>query len=181
MRLVPILAAAVLVALPACRTAGTYSERGEHVELMKDILEDYAAGEWYAYGTAYSDSVRFFVNATTPMTLEERLASHRALRDVFEDVAIGNPLFGEVHNTDGETWVLTWGSWTGRVTGSETRVTVPIHLASQFAGGKVVQEWAYVNLSPLENAIIESGAVFGDPDAPPPDSTLLPAEPEPSE
>jgi len=63
-----LLLVALILALPACRTAGTYSERGEHIELMKDLLDDYAEARWFALGTAYADSARMFVNGTIPMT-----------------------------------------------------------------------------------------------------------------
>lgn len=148
-----LLLVALILALPACRTAGTYSERGEHIELMKDLLDDYTEGRWFALGTAYADSAMIFVNGTIPMTIGDRLAALQAQRAVFDEVAIVNPLFGEVHNADGEIWVLAWGSWEGRAAGMPQRVSVPLHIAAEFVDGKIVQEWTYMDGAPLESAM----------------------------
>jgi hypothetical protein len=162
-RALPVLVLLVVAALSACRTAGTYSERGEHIELMKGLLTHFADAEWYAYGTAYADSALVFVNAIAPMTVEEHLASLQSQRGLFEDVSIVDPLFGEVHNTDGEVWVLTWGSWTGRVRDSEWWVSVPVHIAARFTGGKVNQEWVYMDQAPLDVAALEAAVLDAIP------------------
>lgn len=162
-RVLPVLALLVVVCLPACRTAGTYSERGEHIELMKGLLAHFADSEWYAYGTAYADSALIFVNSVSPMTVEERLASLQSQRSLFEDVSIADPLFGEVHNADGEVWVLTWGSWTGRVRDSEWQVAVPVHIAARFMDGKVDQEWVYMDQAPLDVAALEAAVLDAIP------------------
>jgi hypothetical protein len=162
-RVLPVLALLVVVCFPACRTAGTYSERGEHIELMKGLLAHLADAEWYAYGAAYTDSALVFVNAISPMTVEERLASLQSQRSLFDDVSIADPLFGEVHNADGEVWVLTWGSWTGRVRDSEWQVSVPVHIATRFTGGKVDQEWVYMDQAPLDVAALEAAVLDAIP------------------
>lgn len=179
LRTLSVVALVSLVVFPACRTAGTYSERGEHVELMKRLLQHYADAEWYAYGSAYADSALIFVNSTSPMTLEDRLASHRAQRALFDDVSIVDPLIGEVHNADGELWVLVWGSWIGRVKDTAWQVSVPVHIAARFSGGRVDQEWVYMDQAPLEVAALEA-AVLEAVSAPDSSRTSMPeASPSP--
>lgn len=154
-----VLVCLVGVGLSACRTSGTYSERGEYVEMMKDLLEQYSAGEWYAYSAFYSDSALVFVNSTDPMTMEERIASLQAQRALFDDISVSEPLFGEVHNTDGDVWVLVWGSWVGRVRGSEWQVSAPVHIAARIVDGKVDQEWVYMDQSPLDVAALQAAVL----------------------
>ena len=145
-----------LATAAGCRTSGSYAERGEYVEMMRDHLVAYSRAEWYAWSDAYADSAAIFVNSTIPMTVEDRLAANRAQLSLFDEVTIVQPLIGEVHNTDGETWVLVWGAWTGSVRGSDREVSVPMHIAARFSGGKVDQEWIYMDEEPLERAALEA-------------------------
>ena len=63
-----------------------------------------------------------------------------------------------VIDKDGETWVNFWGNWKGKLAANGQDLVIPVHLTLQFVNGKIVQEYAYYDISKFQAALQEIAA-----------------------
>ncbi len=55
----------------------------------------------------------------------------------------GESEYEMVVTDDGEKWVNFWGLWKGTLQANNKTYEIPVHITSQFIGGKIVKEFGY--------------------------------------
>ncbi|NNF03133.1 MAG: nuclear transport factor 2 family protein, partial [Rhodothermales bacterium] len=122
-----LLMLAAVVALPA-RAQGTYSSEGPVADQVRAAIAAYEAADWDAFRGMFAEDA-YFVNNGDTLSLDERMAEHMGLREMFDDVGFVEPVVGVVEN-DGQTWGLIWGNWTATHKETGETVNVMVHVAS---------------------------------------------------
>lgn len=142
--------ALTLLLFTACKeTAPRYASSSPEIDVAKALIKDYEEGKWDSWMGHYADTAKLYHNTTkagTPGEVREGLS--QVLSNVsnyeFED----EDIFYEMVIDDlGETWVNFWGNWKGTLASGGKTLTIPVHLTLQFAGGKIVEEHAYYDMS----------------------------------
>ncbi len=121
-----------------------FSESAE-MDVLKAGIEAYESGDWDKWKSHFADTAKVYVNSKESVSVETRL-------EQLSGGAAGLSSYGfdkeddwmeMVIDADEETWVYYWAQWNGEFTGTKRKVSVPIHLALQFDGGKIVEEHVY--------------------------------------
>jgi len=60
-----------------------------------------------------------------------------------------------VLDSEDETWVYYWANWHGTLKANGQEIDVPVHLASQYVDGKVVELHDYYDSAPITVALAE--------------------------
>ena len=129
-----------------------FSVTGPEIDVTRQLLKDYEAGNWSQWQSHYSDTARAYHNSpagVTPAVMQENLK--KALTKIASyHFADKDRFFERVRNDEGETWVYFWGMWEGKVAATGKTIVTPVHLALKFDGhNKIVREYGFYDMSQL--------------------------------
>jgi hypothetical protein len=147
-RVLFIVAAAMLA---SCQQGPKqYSESGPEVELARKNLETYLKQDWVGYASTFADTARIYNNSWDParaQSVTQWVEGSKGFRVLMPDIKIGEQFHSYIMEDDGEQWVLSWFEWTGTTTDGKS-ATIPIHISSQVAGGKIVLQELFYDYYP---------------------------------
>ncbi len=129
------------------------------IDIVKALLTDYHAGDWDAWAGHYADTAKIYHNTLESATVKETIEN---LVNILSNVSTykfddgEDDRFYEMVITDeNEKWVYFWGTWRGELATNNQKLIIPVHLALQFVDGKIVEEYAYFNISEFNSALQE--------------------------
>ena len=133
-----------------------FSESAE-IDVLKAGIDAYETGDWDKWKSHFADTAKIYVNSKESVTVDARSKE-------LSSAAAGLSTYGfdkekdwieMVIDADDETWVYYWAQWNGEFTATKTKVSVPVHLAVQFDGGKITEEHVYFDGTAMNKAIEE--------------------------
>jgi hypothetical protein len=134
-----------------------YFSSSPEIDAVKALIKDYEDANWEKWITQYADTAKIYHNSlksVSPTELEKGFKE--TLTDFSSYKFSDDDIFYEMIIDDkGEKWVYFWGTWEGILAANGKQITVPVHLASRFANGKIVREFAYYDNVPVMLAINE--------------------------
>lgn len=128
-----------------------YSTTGPEIDLVKQMVKDYEAGDWETWITHFADTAKIHHNtweniSATPLEIRDNFKTNlSALSSYeFEDAPI---YYEKVVTDEGKTWVNFWGNWKGVFASNGKEITFPVHLSINVEDGKVQEEFAMYNMA----------------------------------
>lgn len=136
----------------ACKdTAPRYASASPEIDLVKALAKDYEEGNWESWKTHYADTVKIRHNSTEPINadaLQEQLMTSIGIMSAY-GFQEKEQFYEMVIDDQGEKWVNFWANWEGTVAETGQKLVIPVHLTVQVAGGKIVEEHGYYDMSQL--------------------------------
>jgi len=144
-----------LVLFTACQKNERYTTSSTNVDEMKALVADYNAGNWEGWMSHYADSAKLYHNSIKAATPQEiRDALQGILTNVSsygfpEKNAEGedNLYYEQIVSDEGNTWVNFWGGWHGTLAANGEELDIPVHLTCKMVDNKIVEEYAYYDMS----------------------------------
>ncbi|MFN3997366.1 hypothetical protein [Algoriphagus sp.] len=148
------LISVIALLLCSCNSKDRYTQQSAEIETVKSIMSNYVNGEWEAYQSHYAEGAQIFFNTTEdkPATIQQIIAQQKLELEPLSSYSIDreNEAVEMVLDDKGETWVNYWGVWKGTMAANGKTYEVPIHITSQFVGGKIVKTYGYWDNSPIQ-------------------------------
>lgn len=148
-----IIIGIVTILFVACQSKAPerFSTTGPEIDLVKQMVKDYEAGDWETWITHFADTAKIHHNtweniSATPSEIRDNFKTNLSLLTSyeFED----SPIYYEkVVTDDGKTWVNFWGNWKGVFAANGKEITFPVHLSLNVEDGKVQEEFAMYNMA----------------------------------
>ncbi len=130
-----------------------FSESAE-IDVFNSERDAYESGDWDKWKSHFADTAKIYVNSKESVSVDTRIKQlskgSAALSTYGFDKE--NDWTEMVIDADDETWVYYWGQWNGEFTATKTKVSVPVHLAVQFDGGKITEEHVYFDGTAMNKA-----------------------------
>ena len=136
-----------------CQNKGPerYSTTGSEIDLVKELIQNYEAGDWDNWISHYADTAKIHHNtweeiSTSPKETVENLKSN--LSNLSSYQFDDDPIYYEKVLTDeGKTWVNFWGNWRGVIAANGKEITIPVHLSINIEDGKIQEEFGMYDLT----------------------------------
>ncbi|MEB8328281.1 nuclear transport factor 2 family protein [Flavobacteriaceae bacterium KMM 6897] len=148
-----VIYAIIALLFIACQNKGPerYSTTGSEIDLVKELIETYEAGDWENWVSHYADTAKIHHNtweeiSATPTETRESLKANLSVLSSykFDD----DPIYYEKVLTDeGKTWVNFWGNWRGNLSANGKEITIPVHLSVNVEDGKIQEEFGMYDLT----------------------------------
>ena len=127
------------------------------IDITKVLIKDYEDANWSAWMEHYADTAKIHhnsVDAISPQQLKQSFEKSTANfsiykfseKDVFIEMIIDDKM---------DKWVYFWGTWEGKIVGSDKELKVPVHLALKFVDSKIVEEYGYYDNTPMTEVFQE--------------------------
>jgi ketosteroid isomerase-like protein len=156
-----ITLALALVFLTACQEQPQrWTATSPEIDVTKALIKDYQEGNWESWIGHYADTAKVYHNSTESISAQQ-------LSDGFKQTLADYSSYGfsdeetyieMIIDNKNEKWVYFWGNWKGTVSETEKELTIPVHLALQFADTKIVEEYALYDTSAITKALKEKEA-----------------------
>ena len=142
-RIVTLILALCLVSLTAMAQDGTGIHRndGPVVDLIKENVAAYEAGDWETLKKNSAPDAQYYVNSTEPISLEANIKQTKEGVEGLESYAFENSVVAHVRTAEGVDWGMFWGNWVGQA-GDET-MSIMVHFVSRIVEGKVVEQYGF--------------------------------------
>ncbi|MFT6837900.1 MAG: steroid delta-isomerase-like uncharacterized protein [Sediminicola sp.] len=137
----------------SCQSKGPerYSSTGPEIDLVKELVQNYEAGDWEAWISHFADTAKIHHNtweeiSATPAETRDNFKTNLSVLSSyqFDDAPI---YFEKVVTDEGKTWVNFWGNWRGTIAANGKEITFPVHLSINVEDGKVQEEFGMYNMS----------------------------------
>ena len=145
-----------------------FSTTGPEIEMVKELVADYEAGNWEAWNAKYADTVKIYHNSwDNAISAKQAQENHQqGLAQVSAYEFKDDPVFYEkIIDDEGKTWVNFWGVWNGTLRSNGKEVDLPVHLTINVEDGKIVEEHGFWDNSITQNAMAEIAAMQNAPEA----------------
>jgi ketosteroid isomerase-like protein len=136
-----ILLGLTVILFASCKqTEQRYFDESAEIDTVKQLYQLVEEGNYDEARTFYNDTAKVFVNSSKAVSPDEMTAANKKGRADFTMFTFKDSIYPEMVITkSGSTWVNTWPTWVGKVKGSDTEITLPLHLSFQFKDGKIVR------------------------------------------
>ena len=134
-----------ILLMASCEQKATrYTQESAEIDTYKKAIDNYNNK---TYDTSiYADTSKTYFNTIDKGMSPEDVVKYHEQNDTnytqrgFEKEG---QEYEMVTDDQGRTWVNFWGTWTGTLSETGKKVTIPIHITSQFINGKIVREYGY--------------------------------------
>ena len=134
-----------------------WTETSPEIDITKALIKDYEDANWTSWMQHYSDTAKIHhnsVDAITPQQLKQSFENSIANfstykfseKDIFYEMII---------DAKNNKWVYFWGTWEGKIIGSDKELKIPVHLALKFVDSKIVEEYGYYDNTPMNEVFKE--------------------------
>jgi ketosteroid isomerase-like protein len=150
-----LLIGILVLFLSACQEQKQrYFAESAETKTLEAGIAAYEAGDWEKWEGHFADTAKIYVNSKDPMTVNAR----------YENLSLSTAAFSSygfdkeesyvemVLDKEDETWVYFWGQHNGTMANG-TNLSFPVHLAVQFADGKIVEEHIYFDATEMNAAM----------------------------
>ncbi|GAB4164831.1 MAG: hypothetical protein Tsb0033_26420 [Winogradskyella sp.] len=131
-----------------------YFAESTETKTLESGIAAYESRDWDKWKSHFADSAKIYVNSKDPMTVETRMKNLDESTQVWKSYGFDKDTdyIEMVLDKEDETWVYYWGQHNGTLTNG-TSLSMPVHLAVQFTGGKITEEHIYFDGTQMNEAI----------------------------
>jgi len=137
-----------------------YFAESPEIDVLKAGIEAYEKADWDTWRGHFADTAKIYVNSKTPISLDARVTNLKETSEAFSSYGFEkNDTYIEmVLDKKKETWVYYWAQHNATVAANNKALSFPVHLAVQFADGKIVEEHIYFDGTEMNKAFEELAA-----------------------
>jgi len=137
-----------------------YFAESPEIEVLKVGIEAYEKADWDAWKGHFADTAKIYVNSKDPISLDARVIALKEMTGAFSSYGFDkkDAYIEMVIDKEKETWVYYWAQHNGTMAANNKALSMPVHLAVQFADGKIVAEHIYFDGTEMNKAIEELSA-----------------------
>jgi ketosteroid isomerase-like protein len=153
-----ILLGLTIILFASCKqTEQRYFSESTEISDFKTSIDEYSNGNWEAWRTHFADTAKLYINSTKSSTVADLETAQKQLLSNFSSYGfLDKDSFVEmVLDSKDETWVYYWATWQGTLKANGKVIDVPVHIASNYKNGKVVQLVDYWDSAPITTALQE--------------------------
>lgn len=131
-----------------------YFAESDETKTLEAGIAAYEGGDWDTWKGHFADTAKIYVNSKEPITLDARAKNLSEMTAAFSSYGFDkeSSYIEMVLDKEDETWVYFWGQHNGTMTNG-TELSIPVHLAVQFDGGKIVEEHIYFDGTEMNAAM----------------------------
>lgn len=136
----------IILIFIACQNAPRrYFAESSETNALKAGIAAYEAGDWDKWKSHFADTAKIYVNSTQPVSVSERQKDLSAMVSAMASYGFNHEkeYIEMVLDKEDETWVYYWATHKGTFAATNKELSIPVHLAVQFADGKIVEEHVY--------------------------------------
>lgn len=139
------LGLALLLCVACQNTPQRYFAESAETKTLLSGIEAYESGDWDTWKSHFADTAKIYVNSTKPVNVTERAKSLTQMASAMASYGFNHDkeYIEMVLDKDDETWVYYWATHKGTLAANNKELSIPVHLAVQFANGKIVEEHVY--------------------------------------
>lgn len=151
---------AILLFIACQNQPQRYFETSAEIDATLKGIEAYENQDWTTWKANFADSAKIFHNTHKGASPDETMENMKNMLSNIDSYGFNkeNDVSEMVVDQEGKKWVNYWGSWSGTTKITGAKVTIPVHLTLQFVDGKIVQEYAYYDTAPLNEAFAAMAA-----------------------
>ncbi len=140
-------------------TVNIFTETSPEIDIMRQMIKDYEAGDWASYFSHYAENAKIYHNRvnSNPRSIQEAVEEHKSFISqvgFYGYSKTENQTVEMIIDSRGTTWVSFWGVWMGTFAQSENKTEIIVHITSKFENGKIVQEHMYWDTAPFVKEIM---------------------------
>jgi len=150
-----ILLGLVVIAFMACQQQEKrYFAESAETKTLEAGIAAYESGDWDTWRSHFADTAKIYVNSKDPITLDKRVEDLSGMTSAFSTYGFDKDetYIEMVLDKEDETWVYFWGQHSGTMKNG-TKLTIPVHLAVQFADGAITEEHIYFDATEMNAAL----------------------------
>ncbi|TDJ04351.1 MAG: nuclear transport factor 2 family protein [Deltaproteobacteria bacterium] len=146
-----ILLGLAVITLTACKQEQRYFAESDEINTLKAGIAAFESADWEKWQSHFADTAKIYVNSTDSMSLADRVAGLKEMTNAMSSYGFDHEddYIEMVLDKEHETWVYYWATYNGTVAGSGKELSMPVHLAVQFANGKIVEEHVYFDATEM--------------------------------
>lgn len=140
-----------VITLTACKQEQRYFSESDEINTLKAGIAAYESADWEKWQSHFADTAKIYANSKEAMSLADRVAGLKEMTKALSSYGFDHEddYIEMVLDKEHETWVYYWATHNGTIAGSGKEVSMPVHLAVQFANGKIVEEHVYFDATEL--------------------------------
>jgi len=130
-----------------------YFAESAETKTLEAGIAAYESGDWDKWKSHFADTAKIYVNSNEPMTVDARMAQFKQTTPAWGNYGFDKEksYIEMVLDKEDETWVYFWGTHNGSINGK--KLSIPVHLAVQFADGKMVEEHVFFDATEINKAM----------------------------
>ncbi len=164
-----ILLGLTLVLFAACqeKQEQRYFAESAEIEVLKAGITAYENADWDKWKGHFADTAKIYVNSKESITIDARTEALKASTGAFASYGFdrGDEYIEMVIDKEKETWVYYWAQHEGTLAANNKQISFPVHLAVQFADGKIVAEHVYFDGTEMNKALEAIAAAAEEPES----------------
>ena len=135
----------IVLTIAACKQEQRYFAESDETNTLKAGIAAYEAADWEKWQSHFVDTAKIYVNSKDPMSLTDRVAGLKEMTKAMSSYGFDHEkeYIEMVIDKEKETWVYYWAEHNGTFAANGKELSIPVHLAVQFADGKIVEEHIY--------------------------------------
>lgn len=151
------LLAVTLIMFTACQQEQRYFSESPEIDSFKASISEYGSGNWEAWHSHFSDTAKVYVNSLKSITATDLENAQKEMLSNFSSYGFQDKgsFIEMVLDSEDETWVYYWANWHGTLKANGQEIDVPVHIASQYVDGKIVELHDYYDSAPITVALAE--------------------------
>lgn len=158
----------VVLTLAACeKQEQRYFAESAETKTLEAGISAYESGDWDTWRSHFADTAKIYVNSKESISIDERVAALKGMTEAFSSYGFDkeDDYIEMVIDKENETWVYYWAQHNGTMNNGK-ELSIPVHLAVQFADGKIVAEHVYYDGTEMnaELAAMQAAAEAEEPD-----------------
>ena len=154
-----ILLGLVVSLFAACQTEQRYFAESDETKTLEAGIAAYESGDWVKWRSHFSDTAKIYVNSKESISLDERVEGLKGFSSAFSSYGFDkeDDYIEMVIDKEHESWVYYWGQHYATLNNGK-EVSISVHLAVQFAEGKIVAEHVYFDGTELNAEVAAMNA-----------------------
>ena len=140
-----ILLGLAVMFFTACQQEQRYFAESAETKTLEAGIAAYESGDWDKWTSHFSDTAKIYVNSKESISVDARMKELQGAANTFSSYGFDREkeYVEMVLDKEKETWVYYWANWSAEIAANKNKILVPVHLAIQFADGKIVEEHVY--------------------------------------
>ena len=152
-----VLGLAMIVFVACQNQPQRYFDSSPEIETVKAGIAAYEAQDWDTWKANFADTAKIFHNTNKGASPDETMAGMKEMLSALSSYGFSKTgaVSEMVVDKNNKTWVNYWNNWSGKLKANDKEIVIPVHLTVEFIDGKIVQEYAYYDLSGYFGAMQE--------------------------
>ena len=157
MKKISLIITTIIVFAACQKQEQRYFAESPEIETLKAGVNAYEAGDWDTWKSHFADTAKIYVNSKNSVSIEERVNELKAMSSAFSSYGFDkeDDFIEMVIDKENEKWVYYWAQHNGTLAANKKELSIPVHLAVQFADGKIVEEHIYFDGTEMNKAMEE--------------------------